>query len=65
MSMADILQVIGSFGFPIAMCLMFWQFISKSLNQITKSLDSNTQAINRLAIIMGQEEEVMMRDKKQ
>lgn len=63
MSMADILQVIGSFGFPIAMCLMFWQFISKSLSQITKSMDSNTQAINRLAVIIGKEEAIL-NDKK-
>ena len=48
MSAMDILQIIGSYGFPIAMCLMIY-FDNRKLEQEMRTLiSSNTAAMTEL-----------------
>lgn len=39
-------QLIGSYGFPIYMCIFFATTMKKTLEGVTQSIDSNTQIIN-------------------
>ena len=55
-----IMQIIGSVGFPIAMCLaMFFYMIKQNelhkteIDRITEALNNNTIALNRLHDKMG------------
>lgn len=50
MEIADIMNLIGSFGFPIVMCILFWHYISTALSDVTKIVDKNTDAINTLIL---------------
>ena len=40
-----VISVISNFGFPMAMRLLFWQFIKDQV----KMIQQNTEAINRLS----------------
>jgi hypothetical protein len=51
-----VITVISNFGFPMAMCLLFWQFIKDQV----KMIQQNTEAINRLS----DQIEDLLRDKK-
>lgn len=50
MEITEIMNLIGSFGFPIVMCVLFWHYISTALNDVTKIVDKNTDAINTLIL---------------
>lgn len=39
-------QLIGSYGFPIYMCIFFATTMRKTLEGVTTSIDANTQTIN-------------------
>ncbi|AAP83489.1 TPA: hypothetical protein ACR3Z0_005920 [Bacillus thuringiensis] len=39
-------QLIGSYGFPIYMCILFATSMKKTLEGVTQSINSNTQTIN-------------------
>ena len=50
MQINDIMNLIGSFGFPIVMCILFWHYISTALRDVTQIVDKNTDAINTLIL---------------
>lgn len=50
MEITEIMNLIGSFGFPIVMCILFWHYISNALSDVTKIVDKNTDAINTLIL---------------
>lgn len=50
MEITEIMNLIGTFGFPIVMCILFWHYISTALNDVTKIVDKNTDAINTLIL---------------
>lgn len=50
MEITEIMNLIGSFGFPIVMCILFWHYISSALADVTKIVDKNTDAINTLIL---------------
>ena len=54
MSAMDILQIIGSYGFPIAMCLLIY-FDNRKLEQEMRTLiNSNTAAMVELTAAVNQ-----------
>ena len=48
MEINEIMQLVGSFGFPIVMCILFWHYISTTLQRIEEIVAKNTEAINTL-----------------
>lgn len=48
MEFTEIMNLIGSFGFPIVMCVLFWHYISTCIQEIMKTVDKNTDAVNTL-----------------
>lgn len=48
MDVTAILQLIGSYGFPIVMCLLIWQDNRKHSDKMTELIQSNTQAMAEL-----------------
>lgn len=50
MEVTEIMNLIGSFGFPIVMCVMFWHYISTCIQEIMKTVDKNTDAVNTLIL---------------
>lgn len=48
MDVPSILQLIGSYGFPIVMCLLIWQDNRKHSDKMTELIQSNTQAMSEL-----------------
>lgn len=48
MEFTEIMNLIGSFGFPIVMCVLFWHYISTCISEIMKTVDKNTDAVNTL-----------------
>ena len=62
MDITAISQAIGTLGFPIAMCLaMFWYMTKQTethkeeVAKMTEALNNNTLALNKLEIKMGVE----------
>ena len=54
MAAMDILQIIGSYGFPIAMCLLVY-FDNRKLEQEMRTLiNSNTSALVELTAAVNQ-----------
>ena len=60
MDATTITQLIGSLGFPIVCCgALFWYMIKEKdahkeeMEELRKSVESNTQAINRLCEHLG------------
>lgn len=58
-------QLVGSLGFPIAMCIaMFWMLFKQSeqhkteMDKITEALNNNTIALTKLAAKLGVTEDV-------
>ena len=63
MDVGVITQLIGSLGFPIAMCVaMFWMLFKQSeqhkseMDKITEALNNNTIALTKLATKLGVDE---------
>ena len=61
--MQDILTLVGSYGFPIIMCLlMFWYMIGqrkdhkKETANLTTALNNNTQVLQKLCDTLGESE---------
>lgn len=50
MEITEIMNLIGSFGFPIVMCILFWHYISTCVTEIMKTVDKNTDAVNTLIL---------------
>lgn len=60
MDVAVITQLIGSLGFPIVCCgALFWYMIrekechKEEMEELRKSVEANTQAINNLCVHLG------------
>lgn len=47
MDIATITTLIGSLGFPIAVCIACFWFINKTLNNITQALNNNTAVMQK------------------
>lgn len=47
MNIATITTLIGSLGFPIAVCIACFWFINKTLNNITQALNNNTAVMQK------------------
>lgn len=63
MEIATVTELIGSIGFPIAMCLLLYYRMEKQdeqhkeeMDKITSALNNNTQALNELSIRMEKSE---------
>lgn len=54
--MNDIINAISTVGFPIFMCIMIYNNQTKQLNEITKAITNNTNAISELSKKLGMEE---------
>lgn len=60
MDVTTITQLIGSLGFPIVCCIaLFWYMIKEKdahkaeMEELRKSVEANTQAINTLCVHLG------------
>lgn len=47
--MENITTLIGSLGFPIVACVFLWKFISTTLQEFTKAMNSNTQMLKKVS----------------
>lgn len=47
--MEQITTLIGSLGFPIVACVFLWKFISTTLQEFTKAMNSNTQMLKKVS----------------
>lgn len=47
--MENIATLIGSLGFPIVACVFLWKFISTTLQEFTKAMNSNTQMLKKVS----------------
>lgn len=54
--MNEIINAISTVGFPIFMCIMIYNNQTKQLNEITKAITNNTNAISELSKKLGMEE---------
>lgn len=64
MDINTVLQLIGSVGFPIVMCLLLYDRMGKQddlhreeMNKLNESLNNNTQALIRLTEKLDKEDE--------
>ena len=48
MDVPSILQLIGSYGFPIVMCLLIWHDNQKHSDKMAELIQSNTKAMAEL-----------------
>lgn len=53
--MNEIANLISTVGFPIFMCVMIYSNQTKQLNEITKAITNNTNAIIELSKKLGME----------
>ena len=54
--MNELINAISTVGFPIFMCIMIYQNQTKQLNEITKAITNNTNAISELSKKLGMED---------
>lgn len=47
--MENIATLIGSLGFPIVACVFLWKFISTTLQEFTKAMNSNTKMLEKVS----------------
>lgn len=47
--MENITTLIGSLGFPIVACVFLWKFISTTLQEFTKAMNSNTKMLEKVS----------------
>lgn len=57
--MAEVVDVIGNVGFPIAFCIMMWYQMnrqqtqySNDLKELSKTIENNTTAMNNLIAML-------------
>lgn len=62
MDVNAIIQIVGSLGFPIAMCIaLFWRQVKSDeqhkaeMDKLSEALNNNTLAITKLADKLGKE----------
>ena len=55
MDITTITSLIGSLGFPIAVCIACFWFINKTLNNITQALKNQTTVMGELVTEMKKE----------
>lgn len=48
MDVSTITNLIGGLGFPIAVCIVLFWFINKTLNNITTALNNNSTVMGEL-----------------
>ena len=58
MNMNDVLTAISTCGFPIIMALVEAYYIASRTDKMTEVLSNNTTVLNKLAVILDNEEEV-------
>lgn len=55
-------QAIGNFvstlGFPIAMCILMWRYNTKTMEEVKKALNNNTQALQQVMMLVKRDWEV-------
>lgn len=63
MDFSTVMQAIGTLGFPIAMCVaMFWYVTKQTerhkeeISMITEALNNNTNALTRLEMKIGDDD---------
>ena len=54
--MNEVINAISTVGFPIFMCIMIYNNQTKQLNEITKAITNNTNAIRKKKKKLGMEE---------
>ena len=54
--MNEIINAVSTVGFPIFMCIMIYNNQTKQLNEITKAITNNTNAISELSKKLRMEE---------
>lgn len=47
--MDNIATLISSLGFPIIACVFLWKFISTTLQEFTKAMNSNTKMLEKVS----------------
>ena len=58
MDLQAIATFISTLGFPIAMCIMLWQYNTKTMEDVKKALNNNTQALQQVMVFVKQDREV-------
>lgn len=48
MEITTILQLAGSYGFPIVMCLMMWTYMKDTLSKFQQAINNNTNVLTEL-----------------
>lgn len=56
--MNDVLTAISTCGFPIVMALVEAYYIATRTDKMTEVISNNTTVLNKLAVILDNEEEV-------
>ena len=56
--MNDVLTAISTCGFPIVMALVEAYYIATRMDKMTEVISNNTTVLNKLAVILDNEEEV-------
>lgn len=56
--MNDVLAAISTCGFPIVMALVEAYYIATRTDKMTEVISNNTTVLNKLAVILDNEEEV-------
>lgn len=64
MEINEIMNLIGSFGFPIVMCVLFWHYISSAQQKIGEIIAKNTEAVNTLVLKLDIIDAINEREKK-
>lgn len=56
--MNDVLTAISTCGFPVVMALVEAYYIATRTDKMTEVISNNTTVLNKLAVILDNEEEV-------
>lgn len=49
---------VSTLGFPIVMCIMLWQYNTKTMEEVKKALNNNTQALQQVMMLVKRDWEV-------
>lgn len=49
---------VSTLGFPIAMCIMLWQYNTKTMEEVKKALNNNTQALQQVMLLVKRDWQV-------
>ena len=56
MDLNEITSIIGTVGFPIAMCLLLWKTHREEMTKMSEAIDNNTLVIQRLVDLLDKKE---------